>query len=170
MWPSPASLILTAVVVVGVLAFPWLNPGYRALSFAVTTGVTAIVLYGMAIPFGQAGIMSLGYAGLMGFGAYTAAILSRDFGLNMWEAMPFSALVAALCGGTVRSAFVAHQRASFRDYDLCHVRTLAHCSHERRQVHRRRERDSTCRLLGPCWGSSWINCRTPTCWWRASCS
>ena len=25
---------------------------------------TAIVLYGMAIPFGQAGIMSLGYAGI----------------------------------------------------------------------------------------------------------
>ena len=50
-------------VFAGVLAFPWLNPGYRALSFAVTTGITAIVLYGMAIPFGQAGIMSLGYAG-----------------------------------------------------------------------------------------------------------
>ena len=33
----------------------------------------------MAIPFGQAGIMSLGYAGLMGFGAYTAAILVPRF-------------------------------------------------------------------------------------------
>ena len=84
---------------VAVLALPWMHPGYRLLSFAVTTGLTAIVLYGMSVPFGQAGIMSLGYAGLMGFGAYTAAILSRDFGLNMWEAMPFSALVAAVFAG-----------------------------------------------------------------------
>ena len=81
-------MVVTVLVVVGVLTLPWLNPGYRALSFAITTGVTAIVLYGMAIPFGQAGIMSLGYAGLMGFGAYTAAILSRDLGMNMWQAMP----------------------------------------------------------------------------------
>ena len=96
---SPAFLIVTALVVVAVLALPWMHPGYRLLSFAITTGLTAIVLYGMAVPFGQAGIMSLGYAGLMGFGAYTAAILSRDLGLNMWEAMPFSALVAAAFAG-----------------------------------------------------------------------
>ena len=75
-WSSPAALILTALVVAGVFAITWLKPGYRALSFAVTTAITAIVLYGMAIPFGQAGIMSLGYAGLMGFGGYTAAIVS----------------------------------------------------------------------------------------------
>ena len=107
MWPSAASLILTTAVFAGVLAFPWLNPGYRALSLAVTTGITAIVLYGMAIPFGQAGVMSLGYAGLMGFGAYTAAILSRDFGLNMWEAMPFGARRRTR-RRAVRSSFTAH--------------------------------------------------------------
>lgn len=97
--PSRTFIIVTAVVVVAVLALPWMHPGYRLLSFAVTTCLTAIVLYGMAVPFGQAGIMSLGYAGLMGFGAYTAAILSRDLGMNMWQAMPFSALVAALFAG-----------------------------------------------------------------------
>ncbi len=93
-------LVAVAVVVVAILvALPWLHPGYRMLSFAVTTGITAIVLYGMAIPFGQAGIMSLGYGGLMGFGAYTAAILSRDAGLDMWQAMPFAAAVSALSAG-----------------------------------------------------------------------
>ncbi len=91
---------ITALVVAAlILALPWLHPGYRLLSFAVSTGIAGIVLYGLAIPFGQAGILSLGYAGLMGFGAYTAAILSRDFGMNMWEAMPLSALVSALVAG-----------------------------------------------------------------------
>jgi branched-chain amino acid transport system permease protein len=87
------------VVAAGLLALPWLDPGYRLLSFAITTGITAIVLYGMAVPFGQAGIMSLGYAGLMGLGAYTAAILSRDAGLGLWQAMPFAAVVSALFAG-----------------------------------------------------------------------
>jgi branched-chain amino acid transport system permease protein len=126
-WPSPAALILTAVVVAGVFAFPWLHPGYRALSFAVTTGVTAIVLYGMAIPFGQAGIMSLGYAGLMGFGGYTAAILSRDFGLNMWEAMPFSALVAALAAGLfgLPSLRISGHHFAITTYVMCELLRIA---------------------------------------------
>jgi branched-chain amino acid transport system permease protein len=127
MWPSPASLMLTAVVVAAVLAFPWLNPGYRALSFAVTTGITAIVLYGMAIPFGQAGIMSLGYAGLMGFGAYTAAILSRNFGLNMWEAMPISALVAALAAGLfgLPSLRISGHHFAITTYVMCELLRIA---------------------------------------------
>src|SRR5207248_11629153 len=58
-----------------------------------------IVLYGLAIPFGQAGILSLGYAGLMGFGAYSAAILSRDFGANLWQSLPVAALVSAIFAG-----------------------------------------------------------------------
>jgi branched-chain amino acid transport system permease protein len=127
MWPSLGSLIVTALVVAGVLAFPWLNPGYRALSFAVTTGITAIVLYGMAIPFGQAGIMSLGYAGLMGFGAYTAAILSRDFGLNMWEAMPVSALVAALAAGLfgLPSLRISGHHFAITTYVMCELLRIA---------------------------------------------
>jgi branched-chain amino acid transport system permease protein len=126
-WPSAAALILTTVVFAGVLAFPWLNPGYRALSFAVTTGITAIVLYGMAIPFGQAGVMSLGYAGLMGFGAYTAAILSRDFGLNMWEAMPISALVAALAAGLfgLPSLRISGHHFAITTYVMCELLRIA---------------------------------------------
>jgi branched-chain amino acid transport system permease protein len=126
-WPSQGALILMAVVVVGLFAFPWLNPGYRALSFAVTTGVTAIVLYGMAIPFGQAGIMSLGYAGLMGFGAYTAAILSRDFGMNMWAAMPFSALVAAFAAGLfgLPSLRISGHHFAITTYVMCELLRIA---------------------------------------------
>src|SRR5262249_49933164 len=64
-----------------------------------STATAGIVLYGLAIPFGQAGILSLGYGGLMGFGAYTAAILSRDAGMNLWQSLPVSAAVSALFAG-----------------------------------------------------------------------
>jgi branched-chain amino acid transport system permease protein len=89
-------MVLVAALLLGL---PLLHPSYRLLSFAVSTGIAGIVLYGMAIPFGQAGILSLGYAGLMGVGAYTAAILSRDAGLGLWEALPICAALAALAAG-----------------------------------------------------------------------
>ena len=97
--PSPAFLVVTLLIVAGVLSLPWLHPSYRLMSFAVSTGIAGIVLYGLAIPFGQAGILSLGYAGLMGVGAYTVAILSRDAGMGLWTAMPVAAVLAALAAG-----------------------------------------------------------------------
>jgi branched-chain amino acid transport system permease protein len=125
--PSRELVVVAALVAFCVLALPWLNPGYRALSFAITTGVTAIVLYGMAVPFGQAGIMSLGYAGLMGFGAYTAAILSRDLGMNMWQAMPVAAVVAALCAGVfgLPSLRISGHHFAITTYVMCELLRIA---------------------------------------------
>lgn len=91
--------VVTVIIAAGLLALPWAHPSYRLLSFAVSTGIAGVVLYGLAIPFGQAGILSLGYGGLMGVGAYTAAILSRDAGWGLWAAMPVSAILAALAAG-----------------------------------------------------------------------
>jgi branched-chain amino acid transport system permease protein len=91
--------VVSVLVAAGLLGLPLLHPSYRLMSFAVSTGIAGIVLYGLAIPFGQAGILSLGYAGLMGVGAYTAAILSRDAGFGLWAALPVSALLAALFAG-----------------------------------------------------------------------
>jgi branched-chain amino acid transport system permease protein len=125
--PSRELMVVAVLVAVAALALPWLNPGYRALSFAITTGVTAIVLYGMAIPFGQAGIMSLGYAGLMGFGAYTAAILWRDLGMNMWQAMPVSAVVAALFAGLfgLPSLRISGHHFAITTYFMCELLRIA---------------------------------------------
>jgi branched-chain amino acid transport system permease protein len=81
----------------------------------------------MAIPFGQAGIMSLGYAGLMGFGAYTAAILSRDLGMNMWQAMPLSAIVAALFAGLfgLPSLRISGHHFAITTYVMCELLRIA---------------------------------------------
>ena len=58
-------LVVPAVVVLVLVGLPWLNPGYRYLSIATSTGISAIALYGLAILFGQAGIMSVRHAALM---------------------------------------------------------------------------------------------------------
>jgi|SRR5579863_658409 len=93
--------ILPLVVVVVLVALPWLHPGYRLLSLAVSTGLGTIALCGLAILFGQAGIMSVGHAALMGVGAYAGAILARDLNMNLWEALPCAALSSALVAGLV---------------------------------------------------------------------
>lgn len=99
--PSREQVVVGLLVLAGLAAFPLLGPGYRLLSLSVTTGFTAIALYGLALQFGQAGIMSVGHAGIMGVGAYTAAILATRFGLGFWAALPFSMLVSAAAAALV---------------------------------------------------------------------
>src|ERR1700750_977860 len=69
--PSVGGIIAGAILIVFLVAFPSFHPGYRFLSLAITTGITAIALYGLGIQFGQAGIMSVGHAAFIGIGSYT---------------------------------------------------------------------------------------------------
>src|SRR6478609_4603870 len=78
--PSVGGIIAAAILIVFLVAFPSFHPGYRFLSLAITTGITAIALYGLGIQFGQAGIMSVGHAAFIGIGSYTAAILAVKLG------------------------------------------------------------------------------------------
>src|ERR1700747_2369949 len=86
--PSVAESIVAIILLVFLIAFPWLHPGYRFLSLAITTGFTAIALYGLGLQFGQAGIMSVGHAAFMGIGAYTAGILAGKLGIGVLGALP----------------------------------------------------------------------------------
>jgi branched-chain amino acid transport system permease protein len=99
--PSAGQAVTALVLVVFLVGFPWLNPGYRFLSLGITTGITTIALYGLGLQFGQAGIMSVGHAAFIGIGAYTAAILAGRFGMGFWLALPFSALFSALAAGLI---------------------------------------------------------------------
>ena len=83
------------------VALPWISPSYRFLSIAISTGTVAITLYGLAVLFGQAGLMSVGHAALMGVGAYTAAILALRLGIGFWGALPCAMVTAALAAGLI---------------------------------------------------------------------
>jgi branched-chain amino acid transport system permease protein len=99
--PSREETVAGIVLVLILLAFPWFNLGYRFLSLAITTGFTAIALYGLSVQFGQVGIMSVGHAAIMGVGAYTAAILSVKLGVGFWGAFPLSILSSAIVAGLI---------------------------------------------------------------------
>ena len=99
--PSSAESIVAIILIIFLIGFPWLHPGYRFLSLAITTGFTAIALYGLGLQFGQAGIMSVGHAAFMGIGAYTAGILAGKLGIGFWGALPFSVLFSALFAGLI---------------------------------------------------------------------
>jgi|GEM_PF-679643 len=99
--PNRRVTIAGVMVILFLLGFPWLNPGYRILSLSITTAFTAVALYGLALQFGQAGIMSVGHAAVMGIGAYTAAILATKLGVGFWLALPLSALFSAIVAGLI---------------------------------------------------------------------
>jgi branched-chain amino acid transport system permease protein len=99
--PSRETVVVGLAVLALLIAFPWFDPGYRFLSLAITTAFTAIALYGLALQFGQAGIMSVGHAGIMGVGGYTAAILATQWGIGFWWALPASILFSAAAAAVV---------------------------------------------------------------------
>jgi branched-chain amino acid transport system permease protein len=78
-----------------------LGPSNRLLSLAITAGINIVALYGLSVLFGQTGILSMGHAALVGVGAYTAAILARDLGLDFWAALPCAAATTALLAAVV---------------------------------------------------------------------
>jgi len=96
---GPERWLVVVAMFVALAALPWLTTETRLISLAITTGINVIALYGLAILFGQAGILSVGHAALMGIGAYAAAILARDFGLGFWAALPICAFLSAATAG-----------------------------------------------------------------------
>ncbi|MCX5494505.1 branched-chain amino acid ABC transporter permease [Kaistia dalseonensis] len=99
---SPFASLLPALLVIGVLVLvPALGPSNRTLSLAISAGINIVALYGLAVLFGQTGILSMGHAALVGVGAYVAAILARDAGIGFWVALPLGSLLAAVAAAIV---------------------------------------------------------------------
>jgi len=99
---KPLHSLLGMLALLVVLALvPLMSPSYRLLSLAISAGINVVALYGLAVLFGQTGILSMGHAALVGVGAYTAAMLLRDFDVGFWIALPCAGLFAALAAAIV---------------------------------------------------------------------
>lgn len=97
--PNRLSTAERVVVIVAVGVFILLLPEFstsRHLFLATVTGTTAIAVYGLAIIFGQAGILSLAHAGLWAIGAYTGAIFFREFGWSYWAVLPLGVILSSV--------------------------------------------------------------------------
>lgn len=88
---SVAAIALAVVV-------PALLDNEFYLKIIFTAGMYYIAAAGLNVLVGWSGQKSLGHAGLFAAGAYTAALLTAQAGLNPWLALVASAVVAALFG------------------------------------------------------------------------
>ena len=72
-------LIFAVLAIALVLALPYLFPGRGILNSLVITGILFIAVLGLDVLMGYAGQVSLGQAGFMAIGGYTASILAVSY-------------------------------------------------------------------------------------------
>ena len=85
------------VLAIALLGFPFLA-GTFALDLANQVLLAAIGAVALMLLTGYAGQISLGHAGLMAAGAFTAGILFKELAAPLWVTLPASAAVGALLG------------------------------------------------------------------------
>lgn len=91
--------LLPFVFIFLLLFFPVIisNPYY--LSIASLIGIYSILISGLNLAAGYAGLFSMGHAGFFAIGAYTAGILSAKFGFSLWVNLPLACLSSIVIGG-----------------------------------------------------------------------
>lgn len=98
---SLRSLAPVLIVLLLLALVPLFSPSNRFLSLAISAGINIIALYGLSVLFGQTGILSMGHAALVGVGAYTAALLARDFDIGFWVSIPVAGIMAAIIAAVI---------------------------------------------------------------------
>ncbi|MGJ5042137.1 MULTISPECIES: branched-chain amino acid ABC transporter ATP-binding protein/permease [unclassified Bradyrhizobium] len=89
-WP----LIIFAVIVAAIPFIPGMPPFWIVLLDNI--GLSALVAMGLVLLTGVGGLTSFGQAAFVGFGAYTTAVLSANYGVSPWLTLPLSLLVSGL--------------------------------------------------------------------------
>lgn len=85
------------VLLLVLAAFPFLAGAFY-LDLACQVFLAAIGALSLMLLTGFAGQISLGHAGLLAAGAFTAGILAKEFGAPFWLTVPAAALVGAMLG------------------------------------------------------------------------
>jgi branched-chain amino acid transport system permease protein len=89
-WP----VVLFAVIMAIVPFTPGMPPFWIVLLDNI--GLSALVAMGLVMLTGVGGLTSFGQAAFCGFGAYTTAVLTTEYGLSPWLTLPLSLLVSGL--------------------------------------------------------------------------
>ncbi len=67
-------------------------------NFGIQVLIYVMLAWGLNIVVGLAGLLDLGYVAFYAVGAYTYALLGREFGLSFWILLPAAGAMAALWG------------------------------------------------------------------------
>jgi len=97
------------------LGLPWI-PGLPLfwVTLGNLIGLAGIVACGLVVLTGVGGMTSFAQASFVGFGAYTTAILTTQYGLSPWLTLPLSlaaAGLAAICMGAITLRLSGHYLA-----------------------------------------------------------
>lgn len=103
-WAGPVFAILALVV-------PFLELPDYWVSLLDYIGIASLVTLGLVLLTGVGGMTSFGQAAFVGFGAYTSAVLSINWGISPWLTLPAALIVtglAALLIGAVTVRLSGH--------------------------------------------------------------
>lgn len=100
-------LVLAAFLVV----FPFFVSDYW-IDVCVFWGINVLLGLSLNIIVGEVGLFNMGHTAFYAIGAYTTAILSYRFGINLWILMLLSGVAAAVAGN-VLTAPIMHLRGDY---------------------------------------------------------
>jgi len=88
------SVAIFAIVMAALPLIPEMPPYWIVLLDNI--GLAALVAMGLVLLTGVGGLTSFGQAAFCGFGAYTTAVLTTQYGLSPWLSLPASLVVSGI--------------------------------------------------------------------------
>jgi branched-chain amino acid transport system permease protein len=94
--------IIPSICALAILIAPFtgLLPDYWITLFNYI-GISSLVAIGLVLLTGVGGMTSFGQAAFVGFGAYTTAVLTTQFGISPWLTLPASLIVTMAVAGLI---------------------------------------------------------------------
>jgi branched-chain amino acid transport system permease protein len=98
-WFTPFALGFIAVYPIFVIALTGFSGALKWIdNFGIQILIYVMLGWGLNIVVGLAGLLDLGYVAFYAVGAYSYALLSKEFGLSFWMLLPLSGILAAFWG------------------------------------------------------------------------
>jgi branched-chain amino acid transport system permease protein len=98
--PVLSRRVLLAAAVVAII-FPWIvstGQNFYHVNVMVSALIFVVLGLGLNITVGLAGLLDLGYIAFFAVGAYTYALLSKNFDLGFWTCLPLGGVMGMLFG------------------------------------------------------------------------
>jgi branched-chain amino acid transport system permease protein len=96
--PYIAPLMLWAFVAAAIVLPMTGLADRQKIDLATQVLIYVMLGWGLNVVVGLAGLLDLGYVAFYAVGAYSYALIARDFGLSFWACLPLAGLLAALFG------------------------------------------------------------------------
>ncbi len=108
---TSSTTLFLAILAAVLIVLPFVASDYW-IDVCVFWGINALLSLSLNIILGEVGLFNMGHSAFYAIGAYTTAILSQRFGINLWILMVLSGLTAALAG-YILTAPIMHLRGDY---------------------------------------------------------